>query len=241
MSLERALGIVLVVLVLAVSAIVIITRVGPPGQSALRPAAVEEMPDRGQAPAATETPTVTSRGLSASLSDMFAEPTRGPRVLVRVLSPPDHSTVWLGQPVQVQVAVSGPKAVRRLELRVDGTPVSSMIPGTTATDLTQALKWSPQAVGTAEVQVVVYFADGAPVEATPVILVVQDNTAMMTAIAERLGEPTAATATPGSTRPARAQPTATAGRRDTRDPGVTPEPSATPRPDAGPPDVSTGF
>jgi hypothetical protein len=214
------------VLVLAVSAIVIITRV----------AAVEEMPDRGQAPAAT------ARGLMASLSDTFAEPTRGARVLVRVLSPPDRSTVWLGQPVQVRVAVSGPQAVKRLELRVDGTPVSSMIPGTTATDLTEALKWSPQAVGTAEVQVVVYLADGAPVEATPVVFAVEDNTALMTVIAERLSEPTAATATSGPMTPsAPAQPTATASGRDTPVPGVNPELRTTPRPDAGRPDLSTGF
>jgi Bacterial Ig domain len=145
---------------------------------------------------AVEVPTAT-RGAPPSRppSPVPTSPT-GP--WVQLIAPPDQSTVWLGQPIEVRAAISDTVGIARMELWVNETQVITEFTSLLTTELTHSFPWSPSATGRSTLKVRVYNTKNEYNESAPVLLHVESHSPAMTRAAEQLGVPTV-TPTPVAT------------------------------------------
>jgi hypothetical protein len=137
---------------------------------------------------AVEAPTATRGAPPTRLPG--PAPTSQTGTWVRLVAPPDQSTVWLGQPVEVRAAVSDTVGIAKMELWVNDMQVMTEFTSLATTELTHSFSWMPRAMGRSTLRVRVYNTKDEYNESAPVALYVESHSVAMTRAAVQLGIPT---------------------------------------------------
>lgn len=114
----------------------------------------------------------------------------GPQV--RIIAPPNNSTVSRGSTIAVRVLIDDPKGIASIQLLADEQPVTTVLPSAPpVTQLTQEIQWTPDAAGPHAIKVAAQNNIGQWGYSESITLYVVDLLWQQTVIAAQL-----ATATP---------------------------------------------
>jgi hypothetical protein len=122
---------------------------------------------------------------------------------IAIVAPANYSTATAGGTIRIRAQVDDPTGVVQVQLRVDGQALVTEVPAGAqiATNLVQDLYWTPQAVGSYQVQVVAQDSKGNFIQSQPITLYVVEVLQQATVIAAALATATSTPSPPPTPTP----------------------------------------